>query len=74
MAQRYINDILSRLGMGLLAAEIPSIQTPHTPSTSISSIVLHSPSSNVSQNSYYSNPSTPTAGGIEGVGDAFSSN
>lgn len=68
LAQRYINDILFRLDMGLLAAEIPSIQTPHTPSTSISSIASHSPSSYVSQDSYCSNPSTPTAGGIEGVG------
>lgn len=35
--QRYINDILFSLDMGLLAAEIPSIHTQHPPSISVSS-------------------------------------
>lgn len=69
MAQRYIYDVLFRLDMGLLAAEIPPIQTPHLPFTAISSIASHSPSSYISQDSYCSNPFTPTAGGIQEIGD-----
>ncbi|CAH2015917.1 unnamed protein product, partial [Acanthoscelides obtectus] len=37
LAQRYINDVLFRLDMGLLAADLQTIQMPHPPSTSSSS-------------------------------------
>lgn len=64
LAQRYINDILFRLDMGMLAAEIQTIQMP--PSTSSSSVT--SLTSYVSQESYGSNSSTPSAS-LEVVGD-----
>lgn len=56
LAQRYINDILFRLDMGMLAAEIKTMMPP---STSCSSVT--SPTSYVSQESYCSNSSTPSA-------------
>ncbi|CAH1970379.1 unnamed protein product [Acanthoscelides obtectus] len=66
LAQRYINDILLRLDMGLLAADLQTIQMPHPPSTSSSSFT--SPTSYVSQDTCCSNPSTPSAS-LEVVGD-----
>lgn len=56
LAQRYIYDVLFRLDMGLLAAEIPSIHKPHTSSTSIPS---HSPLSDGSHDNYHTSPVPP---------------
>ncbi|CAH1991574.1 unnamed protein product [Acanthoscelides obtectus] len=64
LAPRYINDILFRLDMGLLAADLQTIQMTHPPSTSSSS---STPPTSL-QDTCCSNPSTPSAS-LEVVGD-----